>query len=364
LQKDRIISSSEGNPPFNTQPRNPQDIIFIWHHNIQEPNNYVGRKNGPDNMSFYNHFSLLEPTVETELVAELVLPHENEDNLLVDLRSPNRKQGHSEEDLPIDDAPVGITADQQKLSGDPIASPTNVRKDADDVPLAVRIMYEPCMMEHMDISTENKELYFSVIDNEGIGDCFYDAILNSKIFQRERSSYRTNVQRLRTEIQNYAKENEALSKEIFELYYGSNKIVELAIWNLRYSCKSIKGREDTNWAVELLSKNKEYLKDIGRKRKIMSHTCRNVVKRNYDIDENYCNTLLNYFDQEEINKLALWQWIHDIGQIKVFGGDSEMILFAYLFDLHVIVFKNTKQGISINNTAVQLSWIKKSKNTA
>jgi hypothetical protein len=140
--------------------------------------------------------------------------------------------------------------------------------------------------------------------------------------------------------------------------------VELAIWNLRYSCKSIKGREDTNWAVELLSKNKEYLKDIGRKRKIMSHTCRNVVKRNYDIDENYCNTLLNYFDQEEINKLALWQWIHDIGQIKVFGGDSEMILFAYLFDLHVIVFKNTKQGISINNTAVQLSWIKKSKNTA
>jgi hypothetical protein len=70
---------------------------------------------------------------------------------------------------------------------------------------------------------------------------------------------------------------------------------------------------------------------------------------------------LNYFDQEEINKLALWQWIHDIGQMKVFGGDSEMILFAYLFDLHVIVFKNTKQGISIDNTAVQLSWIKNPK---
>jgi hypothetical protein len=77
--------------------------------------------------------------------------------------------------------------------------------------------------------------------------------------------------------------------------------VELAMWNLRYSCKSIKGREDTNWAFESLSKNKEYLKDIGRKR------CRDVVKRNYDIDEKYCNTPLNYFDQEEINKLALWQ---------------------------------------------------------
>jgi hypothetical protein len=57
-------------------------------------------------------------------------------------------------------------------------------------------------------------------------------------------------------------------------------------------------------------------------------------------------------DQEEIYKLALWQWIHDIGQMKVFGGDSEMILFAYLFDLHLIVVKNTKQGIGIDNTYI------------
>jgi hypothetical protein len=291
LKRFRITSTVEVNPRFNEQPRNPEEIIFIWHHNIEDPTNYVGRKNGPDNMSFYNHFSLLKPTVETEKVAELVLPHENDENLLVDLLSPDRKQEPSAEELPIDDAPVGTvdenepidvhraseaqiakhdvlpfdTADQQELSGDPIESPNDVPKDADDVPLAVRIMYEPCMMDHMDISTENKELYFSVIDNEGIGDCFYDAILNSNIFQRERPSYRTNVQRLRTEIQNYAKENEALSKGIFEFYYDSNEIVELAIWNLRYSCKSIKGREDTNWAFELLSKNKEYLKDIGRK---------------------------------------------------------------------------------------------------
>jgi hypothetical protein len=85
LKRFRITSIVEVNPRFNKQPRNPEEIIFIWHHNIEDPTNYVGRKNGPDNMSFYNHFSLLEPTVDTEIVAELVLPHENDENLLVDL---------------------------------------------------------------------------------------------------------------------------------------------------------------------------------------------------------------------------------------------------------------------------------------
>jgi hypothetical protein len=80
MQKVHIISSSEGNPPFNTQPRNPQDIIFIWHHNMGELTNYVGRPNGPNNNVFYNHFSLLEPTLDPNTSAEIVSPHEDSDD--------------------------------------------------------------------------------------------------------------------------------------------------------------------------------------------------------------------------------------------------------------------------------------------
>lgn len=78
-----------------------------------------------------------------------------------------------------------------------------------DVPLlAVRIMWEECMIDHINNSSGITELYFSVIDNEGVGDCFYEVIINSTVFQREYPEYRTNVQMLRTDIQNYAKANE------------------------------------------------------------------------------------------------------------------------------------------------------------
>jgi hypothetical protein len=67
---------------------------------------------------------------------------------------------------------------------------------------------------------------------------------------------------------------------------------------------------------------------------------------------------LNYFDKEEFNKLARGQWIHDIGQMKNWAGDSEMILFSHLFNLHIIIFKNTEQGINIDSTAKYLSTLK------
>jgi hypothetical protein len=66
---------------------------------------------------------------------------------------------------------------------------------------------------------------------------------------------------------------------------------------------------------------------------------------------------MNYFNEEEFIKLAMGQWIHDIGQMKNWAGDSEMILFAYLFNLHIITFKNTKQGIEINSTWKYLSTL-------
>jgi hypothetical protein len=41
---------------------------------------------------------------------------------------------------------------------------------------------------------------------------------------------------------------------------------DFAIWNLQFSCRS-NDQEDSNWAFELLSKNKDYLKEIKKKKK-------------------------------------------------------------------------------------------------
>jgi hypothetical protein len=70
----------------------------------------------------------------------------------------------------------------------------------------------------------------------------------------------------------------------------------------------------------------------------------------YEEDEEYCNELVNYFDEQEIDMLSYQQWIRDIGTMGYFVGDSEMLLFLHCFDMNVIVVKNTWDGIHIENT--------------
>jgi hypothetical protein len=104
-----------------------------------------------------------------------------------------------------------------------------------------------------------------VLDNAGTGDCFYQVILDSKVFQREYAHYGTNdVQILRKEIQTYANKHEALSQQIIDFFYGPKEKEDLAIWNLQLSCKS-NDREDTNWAFESLAIHDVFLEDIGKK---------------------------------------------------------------------------------------------------
>jgi hypothetical protein len=279
---------------FNDQPRNPDEIIFIWHHNLEKPTNYFGTKNGPDSHKYYNHFTLLEPMVDNNISADIVFPHEDHDDRYYEqLDSPNIKK--------VSAATFGSGIDiKNEQTNDPIATvptlPKDVAKvgtseqaDVPDAPLAVRIMREPCMKEHINLPGDITELYFSVIDNEGTGDCFFQVILDSTVFQRENAHYGPdNVQLLRTDIQRFAKRNEALSQKIFDLFYDQKQKEDFAIWNLQFSCQS-NDREDSNWAFEFLSKNKDYLKEI-KKKKILSKTCRKLVKGAYEKDEYYCNT--------------------------------------------------------------------------
>jgi hypothetical protein len=85
---------------FEDKPKNPSDVIFIWHHNISRPTNYVGKKNGPDDMKYYNHFSLLVPIDKSDINPEVVFVHEDneEDATNVDSDFDNTK-GQSETTL-------------------------------------------------------------------------------------------------------------------------------------------------------------------------------------------------------------------------------------------------------------------------
>jgi hypothetical protein len=57
---------------FQDKPKNPRDVIIIWHHNISQPTNFVGKKNGPTDTKYYNHFSLLIPTDRSDINPEVI----------------------------------------------------------------------------------------------------------------------------------------------------------------------------------------------------------------------------------------------------------------------------------------------------
>jgi hypothetical protein len=229
--------------------------------------------------------------------------------------------------------------------------------DPPDAPPAVRIHWEPLMENHFDSPKEMTTFYFMVEDNVGKGDYFYESILNSSIFQQKFGEYGTDVERLRTCLKNYALINTGFSKAIFEYYNGPDVKIDYAIRNLQYLFASKKMYPMTEWVFESLSGNKEFLESIGKKR-ILAKTVHSTTKKLYEDDKEYCNVLVTFFDQEVINKMSYFQWIRDIGTMGQYAGDSEMLLFVHCFNTHIIVVKNTWDGIQIENTGIYVERIK------
>jgi hypothetical protein len=188
------------------------------------------------------------------------------------------------------------------------------------------------------------------------------SILNSSIFQKQCPQYGTDIQQLCSFLENWARINPELSNAIFEYYNSHEEKIDYAIRNLQDSVASTKRNGgETEWAFESLSTNEEFLDSIGKghqKRKVMARTVHSTTKKLCKEDEEYCNELVNYFDEEEIHKQAYQQWIRDIGTMGKYAGDSEMLLFVHSFDPHIIVVKNTWDGIHIENTYHYVQLVK------
>jgi hypothetical protein len=113
----------------------------------------------------------------------------------------------------------------------------------------------------------------------------------------------------------------------------------------------------TEWVFKSLSGNKQFLESIGKKC-ILAKTVHSTTRKLYEDDEEYCNVLVTFFDKEEINKMSYFQWIRDIGTMEQYAGDSKMLLFVHCFNMHIIVVKNTRDGIQIENTGIYVEMVK------
>jgi hypothetical protein len=66
----------------------------------------------------------------------------------------------------------------------PTPNDSQENKVMPDPPIACRIIREDKMDLHFDRFGNSTEFHFSVLDNVGKGDCFYESILNSAVFQK------------------------------------------------------------------------------------------------------------------------------------------------------------------------------------
>jgi hypothetical protein len=414
---------------FCNQPNSPRDVIFIWHHNISRPTNFMGKINGPTDPKYYNHFSLLECTDRSDIKPEVIFVHEEVDaeSLNVNLESEETaddSQEHSEPETgPIvelappncpptrnlsekmeedkaqkpPEAPTKAISEQQNDAQNPPESPSKEKseqqmesalanppealpvqrkcsnescesessdemedddsKHPPEAPPLVKIYWEPLMCNHFIWPKEKTYLYFTVEDNVGKGDCFYESILNSSIFQTNNPNYGTDVQKLRTCLKNYAVIKSGFSRAIFEYYNSPEERIDYAIRFLQSLVESKKMYAMTEWVFESLSGNKQFLESIGKKR-ILAKTVHSTTRKLYEEDDEYCNVLVTFFDKEEINKMSYFQWILDIGTMGQYAGDSEMLLFVHCFNTHIIVVKNTRDGIQIENTGIYVEMVK------
>jgi hypothetical protein len=94
--------SNHTSTSFLDQPKSPRDVIFIWHHNISRPTNFLGKNNGPSDPKYYNHFSLLEHTDRSDIKPEVVLVHKevNAESLHFDFVSKDMAEDSKEQSEP------------------------------------------------------------------------------------------------------------------------------------------------------------------------------------------------------------------------------------------------------------------------
>jgi hypothetical protein len=159
---------------FNEQPKSLDQVIVIWHHNTEHADVFMGGDDGPPDSNFYNHYSLLDVSELQRMEVDLELPYVVHDDERTDSANP-----------------ITIMTPDGKTHGE---KQQYIHSQLDDnlppVPFAIWLSRDRAMDHNFIIPDKTlATLHFLVLDNNGKGDCFYESILNSDVFQKKVPMY-------------------------------------------------------------------------------------------------------------------------------------------------------------------------------
>jgi hypothetical protein len=183
-------------------------------------------------------------------------------------------------------------------------------------------------------------LAFLVTDNEGEGNCFYEAICDSVSFLTEFPQYKNNHQSLRSEISAHARQNKHIARKLFDAFLGFDEITEWAGELLHESVKSLSNRVHGDRYYRKLCKNEEFLKDYNFPKKITQKKIRETLLSAFDEEENlFVRIVESYFVDEDIKEMGWQWWLNSIGKDQFWAGQTEIALFSHLFGAQLVVMK-------------------------
>jgi hypothetical protein len=298
-----VVISSYGNQPlidastsdFDKRPLHPNEVIFIWHHNAGNPSLFLGKDS--EDAKLYNHFALIEMMQESEKVnpeTSFVLTHvdKNEgktifENLCTPDKSQENAMGNNNkipqekytlEKNKVETGNMVTDTPQKKKEKDehntetnqstPTPSDSQENKVMPDPPIACRIIREDKMDLHFDRFGNSTEFHFSVLDNVGKGDCFYESILNSAVFQKHvDNALEYNIESLRDALQNFGIANPDFSMAVYKIFYDVHDVEDHS-FKLLTNSLVFDDWEDTKWLFEELRTDRSVLDLIGKKRTV------------------------------------------------------------------------------------------------
>jgi hypothetical protein len=243
--KQEIMDESASD--FAKKPLCESEVIFIWHHNGGDPTLFLGKDSGIDDAKVYNHYALLEKMTDLETIDPercLTLTHVDEDDMTVlsvytpdkskvqevdsknevgqdQCRAKNNILASDKNKVPQENAEHHTKSNQSKpMQNDLQENEGKEDEEVPDPPFACRIYKEEDMDLHFDHLEDHNEFHFSVLDNVGKGNCFYESILNSVVFQKRVNKVLANdIQSLRHALKNFGFNNIEFSREVHGIFW-------------------------------------------------------------------------------------------------------------------------------------------------
>jgi hypothetical protein len=97
------------------------------------------------------------------------------------------------------------------------------------IPKFISIKLFPLLQDHIQVTKDEQNIRFRVVNNEGTGNCFYESILASNVFRKKFPKFNDDHHMLRVKLQNHAVCNPGLARQIYQLYATPEEKLEEAI---------------------------------------------------------------------------------------------------------------------------------------